>query len=138
MFLLDTNVVSEPKRPAPDAGVVAWLSQHAPSDLHISVLTIGELRRGVLGLDPGARRNDLTAWVDDAVMMFAERVLAVDTKVAETWAQLNHRHRLAGLSVGSVDELLAATALAHDLTLVTRNLRHFEGSGCRLLSPWRA
>jgi predicted nucleic acid-binding protein len=138
MYLLDTNVVSEPKRQAPDGRVLTWLSQHAPSDLYVSALTIGELRRGVLGLDPGARRNDLTAWIDDAVTMFAERILAVDTPVAEAWAQLSRRHRLAGLTVGAVDELLAATALAHDLTLVTRNLRHFEGSGCRLLSPWDA
>lgn len=136
MYLLDTNVVSELKRPAPNAIVARWLTDRAPSELHVSALTIGELRKGVLGLMPGTRRNDLAEWVDDAIIIFADRILAIDTLVAETWAHVHMRNRGRGLVVEAVDEFLAATALAHDLTLVTRNLRHFEGSGCRLHSPW--
>ena len=136
MFLLDTNVISEPKRLAPSAGVLRWLTGQSPSDLHISVLTIGEIRKGLLRLDPGSRRSDLGDWLDTAVTAFEDRILAVDTRVAEAWAQVNTRHRAQGAVVDVIDELIAATALAHDLTLVTRNVRHFDQTGCRLFSPW--
>ena len=136
MFLLDTNVLSETKRPSPSPEVMDWLTGQGAADLHVSALTVGEIRKGLLRLDPGARRADLAAWLDMAVVAFSERILPIDTRVAEAWAQLNARHRQLGAVVDVIDELIAATALANDLTLVTRNLRHFESAGCRLFSPW--
>ena len=138
MFLLDTNAISEPKRARPDPGVVAWLGEQLLSDLHLSVLTVGELRRGVVRLEPGRRRDDLDFWLGELILRYEARILPVDLDVTERWASMAEAHRAAGRASDMTDELIAATAHAHGLTIVTRNLRHFEHSGCRVLSPWSA
>ena len=136
MFLLDTNVVSEPKRSRPDAGVLTWLGEQLQSSLYISVLTVGELRRGIVRLAPGRRRDDLDFWLGDLILQHGERILPIDMDVTERWAALAEANRAAGRASDMTDELIAATAQAHGLTVVTRNIRHFEPSGCRVLSPW--
>ena len=136
MFLLDTNVISEPKRARPDAGVMAWLADQLLSDLHLSVITVGELRRGIVRLEPGRRRDDLDYWLTDLILRYGARILPVDLEVTERWASLAETARALGRPSEMTDELIAATAQVHGLTVVTRNLRHFEHSGCRLLSPW--
>lgn len=136
MFLLDTNVISEPKRARPDVGVVAWLGDQLLSDLHVSVITVGELRRGIVRLEPGRRRDDLDYWLSDLLLRYGERILPVDLEVTERWASLAESARKLGRISEMTDELIAATAHVHGLTLVTRNVRHFEHSGCRILSPW--
>lgn len=136
MFLLDTNVISEPKRARPDAGVIAWLADQLLSDLHLSVITVGELRRGIVRLESGRRRDDLDYWLSDLLLRYGERILPVDLEVTERWAALAESARKLGRISEMTDELIAATAHVHGLTLVTRNIRHFEHSGCRLLSPW--
>lgn len=136
MFLLDTNVISEPKRARPDGGVIAWLSDQLLSDLHISVITVGELRRGIVRLESGRRRDDLDFWLADLVLRYGERILPVDLDVTERWAALAEAARSAGRPSEMTDELIAATAHVHGLTIVTRNVRHFEHTGCRVLSPW--
>ena len=138
MFLLDTNVISEPKRARPDEGVITWLGRQLLSDLHISVITIGELRRGIVRLEPGRRRDDLDFWLEDMILRYQERILSVDLDVTERWASLAEINRAAGRPSEMTDELIAATAHIHGLTVVTRNVRHFESSGCRVLSPWSA
>lgn len=138
MFLLDTNVISEPKRLRPDEGVIDWLGRQLLSDLHISVITIGELRRGIVRLEPGRRRDDLDFWLEDMILRYEERILSVDLDVTERWASLAEINRAAGRPSEMTDELIAATAHVHGLTVVTRNVRHFESSGCRVLSPWSA
>ncbi len=138
MFLLDTNVISEPKRARPDEGVITWLGRQLLSDLHISVITIGELRRGIVRLEPGRRRDDLDFWLEDMILRYQERILSVDLDVTERWASLAEINRAAGRPSEMTDELIAATAHVHGLTVVTRNVRHFESSGCRVLSPWSA
>ena len=135
-FLLDTNAVSEPRRPAPDTGYLQWLSAQDPNDLAMSVLTFGELKRGVGVLAPGRRRTDLEAWLTEGLVSFGDRILPVDLSVTAAWADVSALHRGAGRAVGVIDELIAATALAHGLTVVTRNGRDFEASGCDLLVPW--
>lgn len=137
MFLLDTNVVSEPKRARADANVIRWLSDQLLSDLHISVITVGELRRGIVRLEPGRRRDDLDFWLEDMILRYDQRILPVDLAVTERWATLAELNRAAGRTSEMTDELIAATAHVHGLTVVTRNVRHFEHSGCRVLSPWR-
>lgn len=136
MFLLDTNVISEPKRSRPDAGVIGWLGAQLLSDLHVSALTVGELRRGIVRLEPGRRRDDLDFWLADLILQYDERILPVDLDVAERWASLAEANRAAGRASEMTDELIAATAHVHGMTVVTRNLRHFESGGCRVLSPW--
>jgi predicted nucleic acid-binding protein len=137
MFLLDTNVVSEPKRARADVNVIRWLSDQLLSDLHISVITVGELRRGIVRLEPGRRRDDLDFWLEDMILRYDQRILPVDLAVTERWATLAELNRAAGRTSEMTDELIAATAHVHGLTVVTRNVRHFEHSGCRVLSPWR-
>jgi predicted nucleic acid-binding protein len=135
-YLLDTNAVGEPQRPLPDVGYMRWLGDREPEELAITVLTLSELRRGVIALEAGRRRNDLEAWLAEALTFFGDRILFVDTAVATVWANVWLTHRGLGRQVGVVDELTAAVALAHGLTVITRNVRHFERSGCALLSPW--
>jgi predicted nucleic acid-binding protein len=141
-FLLDTNALSEALKTRPDPGFLAWLDSVGSVDdeiddrLHVSVLTIGEMRRGALKLDHGRRRDVLEAAIEGIVADYRDRLLAVDLDVAERWAVLADEYRKQGVSVGLTDELIAATALVHGQVLVTRNVRHFEQSGCRILSPW--
>lgn len=84
----------------------------------------------------GERRTAISEWLDSVIQDFGERILPVNIKVARRWANVSPSLRAAGAVIGVVDELIAATALAHGLTLVTRNVRHFEPTGCKLLSPW--
>ena len=135
-FLLDTNAVSEPLQQRPDPAYLRWINAPDTDDLALSVLTLGELRKGAGLLGDGARRSRIEAWLSDVIVQFHGRVLDVDLSVANAWAEIAVRHRRQGRVVGAVDELLAATALVHDLTLVTRNLRHFGDSGCKLICPW--
>ena len=135
-YLLDTNAVSEPRRLPPDPGYLGWLSGQEPGDLAISALTLGELKRGVMSLAPGRRRVELDAWLSEGLSSFRDRILPVDSAVASAWADVWVLHKSLGRAVGVIDELIAATALAHGLIVVTRNARHFEASGCDFLVPW--
>lgn len=140
-YLLDTNAISEALKTRPNPGFISWLesvSQASDLDdgLYVSVLTIAEMRRGALKLESGVRCEQIELRLRDLIVEYGDRILAVNLAVAEQWARVAEFYRQTGHSVGLVDELLAATALTHDLTLVTRNIRHFEKSGCRLLSPW--
>jgi len=138
MFLLDTNAISEPKRARPDEHVMAWIGDQLLSDLYISVITVGELRRGIVRLVPGRRRDDLDFWLADMILRYGERILPVDLDVTVRWASLAEANRASGRASEMTDELIAATAHVHGLTVVTHNVRHFEHSGCRVLSPWSA
>ena len=141
-FLLDTNAVSETLRSRPNQGFMDWFTSiGSPEDdfddrLHLSVLTIGEMRRGVLRLEPDPRAAILQDRIVGILAEYDDRLIPVDLAVVERWARLAEVYRTSGVTVGITDELLAATALVHDLTVVTRNVRHFEYSGCKLLSPW--
>jgi predicted nucleic acid-binding protein len=136
-FLLDTNVLSEPIRPAPSANVAAWPRSAAAEDLAASVLSMGELQRGVLLVPAGARRERLLAWMaSDLAAQLGGRVLPVDAAVTAVWARLGAAGRLAGRPLPDVDGLLLATAQVYGLTLVTRNTRHCGDRGVPTLDPW--
>ena len=136
-FLLDTNVVSETTRPQPSATVLDWMAAQPRESLFISAITLGELRRGALLLATGKRRNALLRWIETGIKAdFAGRILSVDTAVMERWAELQIATQKAGRSLPLIESLLAATALAHGLTLATRNLTDFKSAGVPLLDPW--
>ena len=135
-FLLDTNAISETFKRAPNPGFADWLRGRDDQFLWISVLTLGELRYGMLVLSVGPKREQLQTWINETQLAFAPRTLDVDAGVALAWAEVAARHRAALRTVSATDELIAATAIVHDLTVVTRNVRDFEASGCKLLSPW--
>lgn len=132
-FLLDTNVLSELRKPHPNLHVLEWLDQTPDESLFLSALVVGELRHGIARKrrrDPTAAAH-LTRWVDKLVQRYAPRILAIDLRVAEIWADLGVPDPLP-----LFDGLLAATALAHDLTLVTRNLEDVARTGVPLLNPF--
>ena len=133
-YLIDTNVLSEVVRPKPDTRVLEWLDGVADSALHLSVLTVGEIRSGVERLKTGARRERLRLWLEhDLPAWFEDRLLPVDAAVADRWGRLSAAARRP---LPAIDSLLAATALVHGLRLVTRNTRHFAVPGLELLNPW--
>ena len=133
-YLLDTNVVSETRKNRPDSGVTAFLTAADSAGLFLSVLTLGELRKGVEArrkTDPLAA-DRLGAWVDTIETEFADRLLCVDAATAKVWGELS-----AGRSLPVIDTLIAATAIRHGVTLVTRNTGDFESTGAPLVDPWQ-
>jgi toxin FitB len=134
-FLLDTNVVSEIARPRPERAVLAWFAAAADAQLYLSVLSLGEIRKGIDQLPAGARRALLTAWLEgDLPAWFGARLLLIDAAVADRWGRLL---AASERSLPAIDSLLAATALVHDLALVTRNVSDFEIPGLEVVDPWR-
>jgi predicted nucleic acid-binding protein len=136
-FLLDTNVHSELVRPAPDRRVKRWMAAQDPNRLFISVVSFGELRKGIALLAPGKRRTELEAWIaTDLLNLFAGRILIMTKSIAENWGVLDARRQLAGRPLDVPDGQIAATALEHDLTVVTRNVKDFDLLGVPVFNPW--
>ena len=135
-FLVDTNVVSEPSRSRPNAGVVAWLKGADERRLFLSVITVGELCRGIERVRDLQRRATLERLLAALRASFASRTLTVDEAVAERWGRLTAVLAATGKPLPAIDALIAATALVHDLTIVTRNDRDFERSGASVLNPF--
>lgn len=132
-YLLDTNIVSEVRKQRPDPSVVAWLSGTARNRLSISAMVVGELRRGAALIrrrDP-AQADALDAWVDQTVRSFADRILPVTAEIADIWGRL---HTVRPLAVP--DSLMAATAIVHGLSLVTRNVKDFDGLDVPVVNPF--
>jgi len=133
-YLLDTNVLSETVRRRPEPRVVEWLEQVDDEALFVSVLSLGEIRRGIERLPDGSRHERLRIWLEQKLTAwFGERVLGIDPSVADRWGRL-----LAEVNrpVPTIDSLLAATALHNDLRLVTRNAKDFQFPGLELIDPW--
>ncbi len=139
-FLIDTNVLSEYNRPGgPAAGVKHWLETTARQSQHVSVITLAEIQKGIELLAEGKRRVQLEQWLkQDLDAWFSGRILPVDRQVAGRWASLVAQGARAGRHLPTIDSLIAATALAHELTIVTRNKRDFEGIGATIINPWEA
>jgi predicted nucleic acid-binding protein len=133
-YLLDTNVLSELKRKKPDPSVLDWFAGKPASTLYLSVLTLGELRKGIEKLADTKRRVVLNDWVETELLsFFVGRVINIDTQVADRWGQLT---ATTARPLPAIDSLLAATALVHGLQLVTRNLRDFKDMGVQVINPW--
>lgn len=133
-YLLDTNVLSELRRKSPDAAVVEWFARRPPSTLYLSVLTLGELRKGIEGVADSKRRMSLNDWLEsDLPAFFVGRILPVDAQVAERWGRLL---ATAGRPLPAIDSLLGATAAQHGLSIVTRNGKDFADMGLDIINPW--
>lgn len=139
MILLDTNLVSEPLRAAPDAGVVAWIDAQALETLFLSAITVAELRAGAALLPAGKRRAALQESLEKRVLpLFAGRVLAFDLGCTQAYAALMAKARTSGLAIASADGYIAAIAAAHGLAVATRDTGPFEAAGVPVINPWQA
>jgi len=137
-FLLDTNIISELVRPKPEPGVKAWVAATDEDLLHLSVLTFGEFRKGIASLKDASRRVRLETWLDsDLALRFAGRILPVDQAVVDRWGRLAAQAG-AKSPLPVIDGLLAATALHHNLTLVSRNTKDVAATGVPVFNPWVA
>jgi predicted nucleic acid-binding protein len=138
-FLLDTNVLSEFSRSAipPDRNVKRWVESANPETLFTSVLSIGEIRKGIELLAPSKKRNELEHWIDcDLNGWFGNNLLPVTKAISNRWGIFAARLQQEGTTLGNIDGLLAATAFEHGLTVVTRNVKHFIDLGVVLFNPW--
>lgn len=136
-FLLDTNVVSESMRPHPDSGVLEWLANVDEDRVHLSVVTLAEVRYGIERLPAGQRRIRLDDWLrEDLALRFEGRILPISPEVADTWGKIVARRDAIGRPIGVMDAFIAATAETHALTLVTRDVPGFETVVGKILNPW--
>lgn len=137
-FLLDTNVISEFNRTGePNPQVKQWLTDTPLESLHVSVITLAEIRLGIELLPAGKRRAQLEQWMENGFnSWFPGRILPVDQAVVERWALITAARQREGRPLANFDGLIAATALQHGLTLATRDIGDFQGLGVTLLDPW--
>ncbi len=136
-FLLDTNCISELVRPIPARGVVNWISSVEDEWLYLSVLTLGEIRKGVASLPSSKRRMELETWLESGLKQrFAGRILPIDEAVAEQWGIISARAKSIGKPLATIDGLIAATALQYGLTIVTRNVDDFLNTKALVINPW--
>lgn len=134
-YLVDTNVVAELARREPDPRVVTWFHEVPDAALHLSVLTLGELRKGVESLAEVRRRERLRVWLEnDLAEWFGERLLPISAAVADRWGRLLAQ---TARPMPAIDSLIAATAIHHGLRMVTRNEKDFGFPGLEVINPWR-
>lgn len=132
MWLLDTVALSETAKPRANPGFLSWIDQVPDQDVHTSVLCLGEIRRGIEMLDPGEKREALRRWLEnDLPHWLGGRVIAVDARVAQAWGRLGARG-----STSPIDALIGASAAVAGLSVVTRNVRDFDGLGVPVMNPW--
>ena len=134
MFLLDTCIISESVKLRSDAAVDRWMRFNSPSEAFISVLTLGELHYGVARINNAHREREMNRWIAEVERRFASRIVVFDDMAAREWGYLRARYPKAP----TTDAQLAATALAHDLTFVTRNVSDFRFEGLKVVNPWQA
>jgi predicted nucleic acid-binding protein len=136
-WLLDTCVVSELVRPRPKVSVLSWIRERDEDELFLSVITIGELEKGIAKLPDSAKRVTLEQWVRrELANRFRDRLLVIDSGVAARWGAMVGVSEARGQPLPVIDSLIAATSLQHDLTVVTRNTDDLERCGARCFNPW--
>jgi toxin FitB len=136
-FLLDTNCISEVVRLKPEPRVMAWMEGADESLLYLSVLTMGEIRKGLAALQQSKRRTQLETWLElELQARFSGRILPIDAAVADRWGLLAASAKRSGKALSSIDGLLAATAIHHNLTIVSRNVSDFANTYVPVVNPW--
>jgi toxin FitB len=138
-FLLDTNVISELRSKNPEPRVLEWMEATDEGLLHLSVLTLGEIRKGAAQLLQDKRRTQLETWLEvDLQARFAGRIVPIDSAIADRWGLIAAEARRRGITLPVIDGLLAATALHWNLTIVSRNVKDFVNTQIPVLNPWEA
>jgi predicted nucleic acid-binding protein len=138
-YLIDTNVISEFVKATPSANVLLWMRAARPETLFASVVTFGEIRLGIENMPVGKRRSDLENWLAVGLPgWFQSQLLPVTKEIADQWGRLTISAKRRGMMLSTTDGLIAATALEHGMTLVTRNVKDFVGLGVSILNPWDA
>jgi predicted nucleic acid-binding protein len=135
-FLLNTNIFAELAKPKGSPAVISAVAAIVDADIYMSVLTVGEIAKGLALLTVGPKKKHLTAWLVDLERQYGDRILPVDLETARIWGELTARSQKSGIVIPPTDSLLAATALRHGLHVMTRNTRHFEATGVLLINPW--
>ncbi|MBN6739264.1 type II toxin-antitoxin system VapC family toxin [Acidithiobacillus sp. MC6.1] len=139
MILLDTNVISEPQRQAPNASVLDWIDAQSLETLYLSAITVAELRAGIALMPAGKRRDSLHESLEKRLLpMFANRVLSFDMACTSAYAELLAKSRAAGLAIETADAFIAAVALANGFMVATRDTSPFEAAGLEVINPWEA
>ncbi len=138
MIVLDTNLVSEPLKPKPDAAVLAWLDRQAPETLYLTTIALAELQAGIETLPAGKRRTELQAATTELVAQFEDRVLSFDQDSAHAFGRVCAGAQAAGNPIHFADCAIAAITLSRGFVLATRNVRDYKGAGIELINPWDA
>jgi len=137
-YVLDTNVISELIAKHPDPKVIAWLDSLDPATLYLTVITIGEIRKGIEKLPPSKRRDSIKDWLEtDLLLRFQGRVLDITTEVMLIWGELTGRLENEGKPLAAIDSLIAAIVLQQNYSLVTRNDGDFQYTGLKVINPWK-
>ena len=137
-YLLDTCVISDLVAKKPHPRVIEWVDGIEETRLHLSVITIGEIRKGIEKLPSSPRRTALREWLDDQLLVrFGERIVPIDTPTMLHWGQLTAQLEAQGKPMSAMDSLIAASALSHELALVTRNEDDFKYAGVSIINPWQ-
>lgn len=135
-LLLDTCVLSEIRRRDGSPAVKGFIDAMPSGTLFLSVITVGEITRGIALLPEGRKKHELEAWRVGLCGQFADRILPLDQEAAEVWGQVSAAGQLKGTTIPVADGLIAATAVRHGLQVVTRNTAHFEAAGALVVNPW--
>ncbi len=135
-YLLDTNIIFEPKQKKPNEKVLEWLDAQDESKVYLSVLTVGEIRKGIARLGSGRKKAELENWLEQLRIRFSHRILPLTEKTFLCWGKMCGEFENKGIVRSALDSLIEATALEHDLILSTRNVRNFQNSQVTILNPW--
>ena len=136
MYLLDTSLLSELIRKEPNQGVLDWIKDKEESSLFLSVLTIGELRKGIVKLKPSTKKKELTLWFAELESRFKDRIIPIDIQISLKWGEIQANLEVKGNSMPTIDSLIASTALCKNLIVVTRNGKDMKQSHVEILNPW--
>jgi len=138
MIIVDTNVISEPLRPAGDAAVLTWLDQQDIETLYLTTITVAELRFGIAALPSGKRKRRLEEDFEDRILfLFSGRILAFDEAATITYARIRSEARSIGKAIGVTDAFIAGIAAHHEFAVATRDVSPFEAAGIRVINPWK-
>lgn len=136
-YLLDTCIISALIKPHQNEKVVEWIQEKEENDLFLSVLTIGEIHKGIAKLPESKKKKSLIKWVEeDLKKRFAGRILDINEEIAIQWGEIQGESEKKGKKMPVIDSLIAAAAIKEDLTVVTRNTKDMENSGCKIINPW--